>query len=63
MQRLIDIAHERGVRRLVGQVLIENTPMLHLMQSLGFSPPISVEDQVVRVELSLAERMCEGAQT
>jgi acetyltransferase len=61
MQRLIDIARERGVRRLVGQVLIENAPMLHLMRSLGFSPPIPVEDQVVRVELSLTEAVCEGA--
>ncbi|MHB1426844.1 MAG: GNAT family N-acetyltransferase, partial [Gemmataceae bacterium] len=61
MQRLIDIARQRGVRRLVGQVLIENTPMLHLMQSLGFSPPIPVADQIVRVELSLAETRCEGA--
>ena len=51
MQRLIDIARERGVQRLVGQVLAENTPMLHLMQSLGFSPPVAVEDHVVRVEL------------
>jgi hypothetical protein len=33
--------------------------MLHLMRSLGFSPPIPVEDQVVRVELSLAETMRE----
>ncbi|HEY7423520.1 MAG TPA: bifunctional acetate--CoA ligase family protein/GNAT family N-acetyltransferase [Gemmataceae bacterium] len=63
MQRLIDIARERGVRRLVGQVLIENTPMLHLMRSLGFAPPIPVEDQVVRVELSLAEPVYEGIQT
>jgi acetyltransferase len=63
MQRLIDIARERGVQRLVGQVLIENAPMLHLMRSLGFSPPIPVEDQVVRVELSLAGTMYERAQT
>jgi acetyltransferase len=55
IQRLIDIARERGVQRLVGQVLIENTPMLYLMRSLGFSPPIPVEDQIVRVELNLAE--------
>jgi acetyltransferase len=61
MQRLIDIARERGVRRLVGQVLIENAPMLHLMRSLGFSPPIPVDNQVVRVELSLIETMCEKA--
>ena len=58
MQRLIDIARECGVRRLVGQVLIENTPMLHLMHSLGFSPPIPVEDQVVGVELRAWPRRC-----
>jgi acetyltransferase len=56
MQRLVRIAQERGVRRLVGQVLAENTPMLHLLRSLGFSPPVPVEDQVVRVELGLAGR-------
>jgi acetyltransferase len=53
MQRLIDIARKRGVGRLVGQVLAENAPMLHLMRSLGFSPPVPVEDHVVRVELVL----------
>jgi acetyltransferase len=53
MQRLIDIARERGVGRLVGQVLAENAPMLRLMRSLGFSSPIVVEDNVVRVELNL----------
>jgi acetyl coenzyme A synthetase (ADP forming)-like protein len=60
MQRLIDIARERGVERLVGQVLAENTPMLHLMQSLGFSAPALVENNVVRVELDLkASGACE----
>ncbi len=53
MQRLIDIARERGVGRLVGQVLAENVPMLRLMRSLGFSPPVIAEDNVVRVELDL----------
>jgi acetyltransferase len=53
MQRLISVARERGVQRLVGQVLIENTPMLRLLNSLGFSPPVPVEDQVVRVEMDL----------
>ena len=53
MQRLIDIARERGVQRLVGKVLAENTPMLNLMRSLGFSPPVLVEDHVVRVERKL----------
>ncbi len=54
MQRLLDIARERGVRRLVGQVLTENAPMLALMQSLGFSPPETVDDRVVRVTLELS---------
>jgi acetyltransferase len=54
MQRLIDIARERGVKRLAGQVLAENAPMLHLMRSLGFSPPVVVEDNVARVELEFS---------
>ena len=51
--RLIAVARERGVKRLVGQVLAENAPMLRLLHSLGFSPPVPVENQVVRVEMEL----------
>jgi acetyltransferase len=54
MRRLIEIARERGVRRLVGLVLRENGPMLALTGSLGFSAPETVEDGVVRVSLDLA---------
>jgi L-amino acid N-acyltransferase YncA len=36
MQRLIAIARQRGVRRLVGVILSENVPMLQLVQRLGF---------------------------
>ena len=54
MQRLIEIARERGVRQLTGLVLRENAPMLALMASLGFSPPEHVENDVVRVGLDLA---------
>jgi acetyltransferase len=53
MNRLIDIAKERGVRKLVGQVLHENEPMLALMASLGFSPPAMVDRGVVQVEKEL----------
>jgi acetyltransferase len=53
MGRLIAIARERGVRRLVGQVLRENAPMLALMRSLGFGEPQPVEDGVVAVEMEL----------
>ncbi len=54
MQRLIEIARERGVRQLTGVILRENEPMLALMASLGFSPPEYVENGVVRVGLNLA---------
>lgn len=54
MQRLIAIARERGVQRLVGQVLAENTPMLRLLKSLGFSS-LALKDGAVDVELMLGE--------
>jgi acetyltransferase len=53
MARLIAIARERGVRRLFGQVLRENAPMLALMAALGFGPPVTVEAEVVQVEMEL----------
>ncbi len=53
LSRLIDIAKERGVRKLVGQVLRENEQMLALTASLGFSAPVSVEQGVVKVEKEL----------
>lgn len=53
MQRLISIARERGVKRLTGEVLAENQPMLELMRSLGFSEPVLVETGVVRVRMDL----------
>ena len=53
MRRLIEIARERGIKKLVGQVLRENTSMLRLTAKLGFSPPRTVENDVVRVELDL----------
>jgi acetyltransferase len=53
LSRLIEIAKQRGVRKLVGQVLRENAPMLALTASLGFSPPATVDDGVVKVELTL----------
>src|SRR5262249_40528304 len=51
--RLIDIARERGVRKLAGLVLRENEQMLSLTASLGFSSPVTVEQGVVKVEREL----------
>jgi acetyltransferase len=56
MERLIAIARERGVQQLMGLVLRENTPMLNLMRSLGFSPPAgSMTDDAVQVTMDLAK--------
>ncbi len=53
MECLIGIARERGIARLVGEVLAENVPMLALLRGLGFSQPRRVSHDVVRVELPL----------
>jgi acetyltransferase len=53
MERLIAVARERGVSRLVGEVLRENGPMLDLMRSLGLRQMAGPEGDVVRVEIDL----------
>ena len=53
MERLIAVARERGVRRLVGEVLRENGPMLGLLRSLGFRQAATLEGEVVWVALDL----------
>jgi acetyltransferase len=55
MQRLIAIARERGAKRLSGQVLSENQPMLHLMTKLGFEVRTTGDPAVVEATLPLAE--------
>jgi acetyltransferase len=51
--RLIAIARERGVKRLVGQVLAENGPMLELTRRLGFTPGPTDDGKVIEVTLDL----------
>jgi acetyltransferase len=53
MQRLIAVARERGVRRLVGLVLAENNAMLNLMDELAFRREESGEQGVVKVTMAL----------
>jgi acetyltransferase len=53
MERLMAIARQRGVRRLVGEVLAENRPMLALTAALGFSEPLTVDNAVVKVTRDL----------
>jgi GNAT superfamily N-acetyltransferase len=54
LERLIVVARERGVRKLTGQVLAENAPMLRLIKGLAFCEPRPPGDGVVTVELALA---------
>jgi acetyltransferase len=53
MERLIAIARERGVKRLVGQILAENGPMLRLMERLGFRVERTQDITVVHATLDL----------
>ncbi len=54
MQRLIDWARSRGMRRIVGQVLAENAPMLAFVRHLGFSVRrMPEEPDVMEVTLAL----------
>jgi len=48
MQCLIDIARDRGLERMEGQVLSTNTRMLHLMKSLNFSIGRDPEDSSIK---------------
>lgn len=54
LERLIAIARERGVARLSGQVLRENTTMLRLTKKLGFDARPTRDPAVVEVILDLA---------
>ena len=53
MQRLIEVARQRGVKRLIGTVLRENTPMLTLAGELGFTVRPTSESAVVEAVLEL----------
>jgi acetyltransferase len=53
LERLIAVARERGVRKLTGQVLAENSPMLRLVKSLAFREHVLASDGVATVELDL----------
>jgi len=53
MERLIQVAREMGVKRLKGDVLSENHPMLALMSKLGFVLSKDEGGETVRVEMTL----------
>jgi acetyltransferase len=54
LRRLVDYARERGIGRLYGDVLSDNTTMLKLARVLGFtSRALESEAGVVRIEREL----------
>jgi acetyltransferase len=53
MERLIHVARQRGVKRLIGVVLRENETMLRLMRELGFQIQPCTETAAVEVVLDL----------
>ena len=54
MQALIDVARERGLKRMDGMVLAENRKMQKMMRKLGFSVRIDPDDTaMVLVSLAL----------
>jgi acetyltransferase len=56
MKRLIDIAGQRGIGELVGEVLRENEPMLQMCRELGFTVAPDPRDAgVMLVRKPLAE--------
>jgi acetyltransferase len=54
MRRLIDVARQNSVQRLVGQVLQENAGMLRLVKGLGFSVRPSADPTTVEAVLEFA---------
>lgn len=56
MRELIDVARERGVRRLTGSVLRENEPMLQLSRDLGFHMASEGTNDTAQVVLDLEQK-------
>ncbi len=53
LERLLQIARERGVAKVHGSILAENVPMLSLVNSLGFVVTVPPDDRSTRhVEIS-----------
>ncbi len=53
LEKMIAHCRARGVRRMVGQVMAENTRMLDLARSLGFAGRLIPGEAVVEVTLDL----------
>jgi len=55
VERITEIARDQGVKRLQGDVLAQNQPMLEMVKRLGFSLRKDTEGGTYRVEIALQE--------
>ncbi|MCK7552681.1 GNAT family N-acetyltransferase [Marinobacter goseongensis] len=55
MQKMIDYCRARGTVEMVGNVLPDNRPMLHLADHLGFEVQYNAEEEVMDLRLVLNE--------
>ncbi len=49
LARMVEIARERGLQRLVGETLATNQPMIRLAVYLGFKVTVHADDPTLRV--------------
>ncbi|WP_097460527.1 bifunctional acetate--CoA ligase family protein/GNAT family N-acetyltransferase [Mangrovitalea sediminis] len=59
MQKMIDYCRSRGTVEMIGNVMPDNQPMLHLAERLGFSIRYSTDEEVMEVKLPLNQPQSE----
>jgi len=53
MDKIIRYSKTKGVKRLVGQILLENEAMIHLAHKFNFSSTADYQDKIVNISLPL----------
>ena len=53
LERLIGIAHDEGIGRIVGSILPENTEMQKICERLGFKMTHNIKESVIRAVTDL----------
>lgn len=54
MEKMLQYCRDRGTKKITGQVLMDNTAMLHMVRKFQFNTQASVEEQgVVTISLDL----------
>jgi acetyltransferase len=52
VRRVLEVARDEKLNRVIAGILPENVPMQELCRKMGFRLNYSLEEQVVRAELS-----------